>query len=61
MAEEAFPVPGGVVDPGYVRGLENPSEYVNVARWMIVHGYGDGEIQKVVGGNALRVLGEVWV
>jgi len=26
-----------------------------------VHGYGDGEIQKVVGHNALRMLGEVWV
>lgn len=60
-AEEAFPVPSGVVDPGYVRGLENPSEYVNIARWMIVHGYGDGEIQKVVGHNALRMLEEVWV
>lgn len=38
-----------------------PSEYVNIARWMIVHGYSDGEIQKVVGHNALRMLEEVWV
>jgi microsomal dipeptidase-like Zn-dependent dipeptidase len=61
VAVEAFPMPEDVVDPGYVSGLENPSEYVNVARWMILHGYSDGEIQKVVGHNALRMLGEVWV
>ena len=54
-------VPGGVVDPGYVRGLENPSEFVNIARWMVGHGYSDGEVQKVVGLNALRVLEKVWV
>jgi membrane dipeptidase len=60
-AEKPFPVPEGVVDPGYVKGLENPSDYVNVARWMIVHGYSDTEIQKVVGHNALRMLGDVWI
>jgi len=60
-AGKPFPVPEGVVDPGYVKGLENPNEYVNIARWMILHGYSDGEIQKVVGQNALRLLGEVWV
>ena len=54
-------VPEGVVDPGYVRGLENPSEFVNIARWMVGHGYSDGEVQKVVGLNALRVLERVWV
>jgi len=59
--EKPFPAPEGMVDPGYVKGLENPNEYVNIARWMILHGYSDGEIQKVVGHNALRLLGEVWV
>ena len=48
-------------DPGYVKGLENPSEFVNVMRWMIKHGYSDAEIQKVVGGNALKLLEKVWV
>ena len=60
-AEEPFPVSRGVVDQGYVKGLENPSEYVNIARWMIVHGYSDREIQNVVGHNAMRMLEEVWV
>lgn len=59
--EGPFQVPEGLVDPGYVKGLENPSEYVNIARWMILHGYSDEEIQKVVGKNALRLLGQVWV
>ncbi|MBN2334639.1 membrane dipeptidase [Candidatus Bathyarchaeota archaeon] len=48
-------------DPSYVKGLENPSEFVNVARWMILHGYSDEEIKKVVGGNALQLLEDVWV
>jgi len=56
-----WPVPDGEVDPGYVKGLENPNEYVNIMRWMIKHGYGDGEIQKVVGLNAMRLLRSVWV
>jgi len=54
-------IPPGVVDPGYVRGLENPSEFVNIARWLVGHGYSDEEVQKVVGLNALRLLGDVWV
>jgi len=58
---KSWPVPDGMVDPGYVKGLENPNEYVNIMRWMIKHGYGDGEIQKVVGLNAMRLLEGVWV
>jgi membrane dipeptidase len=45
----------------YVDGLENPGEgLLNCARWMIVHGYGDDDIAKVMGGNTLRVLRQVW-
>ncbi len=57
----SWPVPEGITDPGYVKGLENPNEYVNIMRWMIKHGFGDREIQKVVGLNALRLLESVWV
>jgi len=57
----SWSVPEGDVDPGYVKGLENPSEYVNIMRWMIKHGYGDGEIQKVIGSNAMNLLESVWV
>ena len=47
-------------DPGYVRGLENPNEFVNIARWMIKHGYSDPEIAKVMGLNAIKLLEKVW-
>jgi len=58
--EDPYPIPQGVEDPGYVRGLENPNEFVNIARWMIKHGYSDGEIAKIVGGNAIEMLKKVW-
>jgi len=59
-AETPWPIPPGVEDPGYVKGLENPNEFVNIARWMIKHGYSDGEIAKIIGLNALRLLEKVW-
>ena len=45
----------------YVEGIENPSEFPNLLRWLVGHGYEDEQIAKVVGGNALRALREVWV
>lgn len=45
----------------YVKGLENPSETSwNIIRWLVKHGYSDQQIEKLVGGNTLRVLREVW-
>jgi len=45
----------------YVRGMENPTECLqNVTRWMIKHGYSDQNIAKIIGGNGLRLLKEVW-
>lgn len=44
----------------YVDGLENPAEFPNIIRWLVVHGYSDAEIAKVAGGNILRVLNTVW-
>jgi membrane dipeptidase len=44
----------------YVDGLENPSEFANVVRWLIKHGYSDQEIGKVIGENVLRVAKRVW-
>lgn len=45
----------------YVEGLENPSEtFPNIVRWLVQHGYSDEDIAKVVGGNIMRVLKEVW-
>lgn len=46
----------------YVDGLENPAEAMgNIIGWLVQHDYSDDEIRKVVGGNTLRVLKEVWV
>jgi membrane dipeptidase len=45
---------------GFVNGLENPSEFHNVIRWLIKHGYSDEDIGKVAGGNILSVLKEAF-
>ena len=45
----------------YVKGMENPSEASwNIVRWLVKHGYSDGEIEKAIGGNTMRVLSKVW-
>ena len=45
----------------YVDGMENPGEAMRGAvRWLVKHGYSDGDIAKIAGGNALRVLKETW-
>jgi len=49
-----------VENPGYVKGLENPNDFINILRWLVGHGYSDAEIEKIAGGNALRVMGEAW-
>jgi membrane dipeptidase len=45
----------------YVEGIENPVEGSrNILRWLVRHGYSDQDVKKVMGGNALRLLEEVW-
>lgn len=45
----------------FVKYLENPTESSwNIIRWLVKHGYRDEDIAKVIGGNAMRVLREVW-
>lgn len=45
----------------YVDGLENPAEnFWNITGWLVKHGYSDVDIAKVLGGNTMRVLREVW-
>jgi membrane dipeptidase len=46
----------------YVAGVENPTEAShNILRWLVKAGYPDDDIAKAVGGNALRLMREVWV
>jgi len=45
----------------YVKGMENPTEAnINIVRWLVKHNYSDEDIKKIIGGNVLRVLREVW-
>lgn len=45
----------------FVDGIENPAEaFPNIVRWLVSHGYSDGDIGKAIGGNIARVLEEVW-
>lgn len=45
----------------YVRGMENPTEgSKNILRWLVKRRYSEADIAKVLGGNILRVLDEVW-
>jgi membrane dipeptidase len=44
----------------HVEGLENVSEFPNVIRWLVGHGYADEDIAKLAGDNAVRALGEAW-
>ncbi len=45
----------------YVKGIENPTEgSKNILRWLVANDYSDDHIAKVLGGNILRVLDEVW-
>ena len=45
----------------YVKGLENPTEAsINIIRWLVKHDYSKENIQKVIGGNTIKVLKEIW-
>ena len=45
----------------WVEGLENPTEgSINILYWLVKHGYSDEDIAKVMGGNCLRLLSQVW-
>ena len=47
---------------GYVDGLENPTEnFANITGWLVSRGFDDDSIRAVLGGNAYRVLGQIWV
>jgi membrane dipeptidase len=37
-------------------GIESPEEWPNIIRGLVSRGYSDDEIEKIAGGNALRVI-----
>ncbi|MEM2082221.1 MAG: membrane dipeptidase, partial [Candidatus Bathyarchaeia archaeon] len=50
-------IPGGT--RGYVEGIESPAEWENIIRGLVRRGYSDSEIEKIVGGNFLRLFERV--
>ena len=45
----------------FVKGLENPTEGShNLIRWLVKEGYSDEDVEKAMGGNALRLMREAW-
>ena len=43
----------------YMEGIESPSEWPNITRELVRRGYSDQDIQKIIGGNTLRVVESV--
>jgi len=43
----------------YMEGIENPSEWLNITRALVKRGYSDEDIQKIIGGNTLRIIEKV--
>ena len=53
------PVP--IADPHYhPEGLETPEEMPNIAIELMRRGYGAEDVKKILGGNWLRLFGQVW-
>jgi len=61
FAEHLSITPSRYPEVEYVQGMENSTEiFPNIIRWMIKTDYSDEDIAKVIGGNAIRVLKEIW-
>ena len=56
---EEFKRMGITLAANFMYGIESPLEWKNIVRGLVARGYGDEEIEKIVGGNALRVISEV--
>lgn len=43
-----------------VKGLDHPKRMYDLTEGLIRRGYSDSDIRQIIGGNAVRVLGNVW-
>lgn len=43
----------------YMWGIESPEEFSNITRGLVQRGYSDQDIQKILSGNALRIMERV--
>ncbi|HEV8318419.1 MAG TPA: membrane dipeptidase, partial [Vicinamibacterales bacterium] len=59
MTKRWYPT-GFVFETMRAQGFSAVSEFPNVTRGLVSRGYSDEEIAKVLGGNWLRLFGEVW-
>lgn len=54
-------LPENIRDRDHVEGIENATEaWDNIVRWLIREDYSDEEIEKVLSGNLLTTLDEIW-
>jgi len=50
---------GQELNADYMEGIESPEEWPNITRGLVSRGYSDQEIEKIIGGNALRIIEQV--
>ena len=54
-----LPAVGQGKNAEYMEGIESPEEWPNITRGLVSRGYSDQEIEKIIGGNALRIIGSI--
>jgi len=68
VAEHRIMAKQGIINPErvgmeltaeFMEGIDTPEEWPNITRGLVSRGYSDQEIEKIVGGNALRIMESV--